>query len=109
MDTLERPEAKNAQLSKDASSSLTNAIAPTAALSEEDAKQVIDMLRADDMGARVAAAHRLDLVALTLGEQRTREVRYTHSLFVPLIPPLLFIYAYPNKMIGTSSFSCRWF
>jgi len=50
------------------------------ALSEEDAKQVIDMLRSDDMGARVAAAHRLDLVAVTLGEQRTREVRVANAV-----------------------------
>ena len=51
---------------------------PAVAVNEDDinVKQVIDMLRGDDMGARVAAAHRLDLVALTLGEQRTREVPY---------------------------------
>ena len=85
------------QQKDDVSSSLDT---PTVvALSEEDAKQIIDMLRADDMGARVAAAHRLDLVALTLGEQRTREVQFIHSsLFFSSItdpPPILFIYHSP--------------
>ena len=79
MDSSEQqqPETRVIQQKDDVSSSLDT---PTVvALSEEDAKQIIDMLRADDMGARVAAAHRLDLVALTLGEQRTREVQFIHS------------------------------
>jgi len=40
---------------------------------EEEARQAIDMFRGDDMSARVAAANRLEAVALVLGEQRTRE------------------------------------
>jgi len=43
---------------------------------EEEARQCIDMLRGDDLSARVAAAHRLDSVASVLGEERTREVGY---------------------------------
>jgi hypothetical protein len=42
---------------------------------EEDARQAIEMLRGDDVSARVAAAHRLDLVANVLGPERTRDVR----------------------------------
>jgi hypothetical protein len=45
-----------------------------AATTEEEARHAIDMLRSDDLSARVAAAHRLDSVALALGEERTREV-----------------------------------
>lgn len=41
---------------------------------EEEARQAIDMLRGDDLSNRVAAAHRLDVVASALGEERTREV-----------------------------------
>lgn len=41
---------------------------------EEEARQAIEMLRGDDVSARVAAAHRLDVVAAALGEERTREV-----------------------------------
>ena len=42
---------------------------------EEEARQAIDMLRGDDVSARVAAASRLEAVASALGEERTREVR----------------------------------
>jgi hypothetical protein len=41
---------------------------------EEEARQAIDMLRGDDLSARVAAANRLEAVAAALGEERTREV-----------------------------------
>jgi hypothetical protein len=48
---------------------------PTAPLSEEEeARQAIDMLRGDDISARVAAANRLESVATVLGQERTREV-----------------------------------
>ena len=42
---------------------------------EEEARQAIEMLRGDDVAARVAAASRLESVATVLGEQRTRDVR----------------------------------
>lgn len=48
--------------------------APATINKEEEARQAIDMLRGDDLSARVAAAHRLDAVASALGEERTREV-----------------------------------
>jgi hypothetical protein len=41
---------------------------------EEEARQAIDMLHGDDVGNRVAAAHRLESVAAALGPERTREV-----------------------------------
>jgi hypothetical protein len=41
---------------------------------EEQARQAIDMLHGDDVGNRVAAAHRLEAVAAALGPERTREV-----------------------------------
>jgi len=41
---------------------------------EIEARQAIDMLRGDDLSARVAAAHRLDAVADALGQQRARDV-----------------------------------
>ena len=51
-------------------------LSPQPALTkEEEAKQVIDQLRADDMAQRVAAAHRLPAVAAVLGPERTRTVR----------------------------------
>lgn len=51
------------------------AIAPTEHLSEEEeARQAIEMLRGDDVSARVAAASRLESVASVLGQERTREV-----------------------------------
>jgi hypothetical protein len=90
------PETRVIQQKDDVS--LSPGTPTVVALSEEDAKQIIDMLRADDMGARVAAAHRLDLVALTLGEQRTREVQFIHSslfFFSITDPPILFIHHSP--------------
>ena len=52
-----------------------SATAAPANISEEDeVRQAIDMLRGDDVSARVAAASRLESVASVLGEQRTREV-----------------------------------
>ena len=44
---------------------------------EEQARQAIEMLRGDDVAARVAAASRLESVASVLGEQRTRDVSDT--------------------------------
>jgi serine/threonine-protein phosphatase 2A regulatory subunit A len=40
---------------------------------DEEARQAIDMLRGDDVSARVAAANRLEAVAAALGEERTRD------------------------------------
>ena len=54
----------------------TSMLPPAENLSEEEeARQAIDMLRGDDVSARVAAANRLESVASVLGEVRTREVR----------------------------------
>ena len=41
---------------------------------EDEARQAIDMLRGDDVSERVAAANRLEAVAVALGQERTREV-----------------------------------
>jgi hypothetical protein len=57
----------------DASSAAAAAAAATS--KEEEARQAIDMLHGDDVGNRVAAAHRLESVAAALGPERTREVR----------------------------------
>eukprot|EP00529_Nitzschia_sp_RCC80_P015281 CAMPEP_0113491478 /NCGR_PEP_ID=MMETSP0014_2-20120614/27576_1 /TAXON_ID=2857 /ORGANISM="Nitzschia sp." /LENGTH=704 /DNA_ID=CAMNT_0000385269 /DNA_START=209 /DNA_END=2323 /DNA_ORIENTATION=- /assembly_acc=CAM_ASM_000159 len=40
---------------------------------EEDAKQVIEQLRGEDLAGRIAASNRLEGVAAVLGPQRTRE------------------------------------
>jgi hypothetical protein len=53
----------------------TAALIPMQVSEEEGARQAIDMLRGDDVSARVAAAYRLESVAAVLGEQRTRDVR----------------------------------
>jgi hypothetical protein len=42
---------------------------------EDEARQVIEMLRGDDVSERVSAARRLEAVAAVLGEKRTRLVR----------------------------------
>jgi len=42
-------------------------------LKEEEARHAIDMLRGDDVAGRVAAANKLEAVATTLGQERTRE------------------------------------
>ncbi|KAG7350297.1 peptidase C14 caspase catalytic subunit-like protein [Nitzschia inconspicua] len=54
-------------------SSSTPVLIPMQVSEEEDARQAIEMLRGDDVSARVAAANRLESVATVLGEQRTRE------------------------------------
>lgn len=41
---------------------------------EEEARQAIEKLRGDDVTARVEAAYKLEAVAKTLGEERTRDV-----------------------------------
>ena len=46
----------------------------SAVISGDDTKQMVDMLRSDDLSNRVAAAHKLDSIARALGQQRTREV-----------------------------------
>ena len=43
---------------------------------EEEARQAIDMLRGEDVSARVAAANRLEAVAAALGHERTRDVSF---------------------------------
>jgi hypothetical protein len=50
------------------------AAAPVHISEEEEVRQAIDMLRGDDVSARVSAASRLEAVASVLGEERTREV-----------------------------------
>jgi hypothetical protein len=50
---------------------------PVAPITQEDeARQVIEMLRGDDVSERVSAARRLEAVAAVLGEKRTRLVRW---------------------------------
>jgi hypothetical protein len=56
------------------SHAMTTSSAPVHISEEEEARQAIEMLRGDDVSARVAAASRLESVAKTLGEERTREV-----------------------------------
>ena len=46
---------------------------------EEEARHAIEMLRGEDVSARVAAASRLESVASVLGEERTRQVRYEND------------------------------
>jgi hypothetical protein len=41
---------------------------------EEEARQAIEKLRGEDLSARVEAANKLETVAKTLGEERTRDV-----------------------------------
>jgi serine/threonine-protein phosphatase 2A regulatory subunit A len=48
---------------------------PPAITKEEEARQAIEMMRSEDLSARVLAAHRLDEIAAVLGPERTREVR----------------------------------
>jgi hypothetical protein len=56
------------------SMSSTTAV-PPAITKEEEARQGIEMMRSEDLSARVLAAHRLDEIAAVLGPERTREVR----------------------------------
>jgi hypothetical protein len=62
----------------------TTVVAPANMSEEEEARQNIDMLRGEDLSARIAAANRLDAVAKTLGVERTREVspRNHHVMFM---------------------------
>ncbi len=57
-------DSNNTSTSPDAEMNITE---------EEEARQAIDMLRGDDVTERIAAANKLDSVAKTLGEERTRE------------------------------------
>lgn len=57
---------------------------PTALMSEDDeARQAIDMLRGEDVSARVAAANRLEAVAAALGHERTRDVSFSSRVMTP--------------------------
>ena len=56
----------------------TLALIPANISKEEEARQAIDMLRGNDVSQRVAAAHRLDSVAIALGEERTRNVSFNY-------------------------------
>ena len=54
-----------------------NASAGVTPLSEEEeARQAIEKLHGDDLSARIEAASKLDTVAKTLGEERTRDVSF---------------------------------
>ena len=59
----------------------TTHVIPATMSKEEEARQAIEMLHHNDVANRVAAANRLDSVALVLGEERTRNV----SLFVCIV------------------------
>jgi hypothetical protein len=115
-DPSDRSEAQVIHQLTESSSTLmfksesSNASPTVVALSEEDARQLIDMLRGDDVGARVAAAHRLDLIAVALGEQRTREVRLFHlGRFTIYTDTFRIIVTYPFFFTkGTSSIPCGW-
>eukprot|EP00980_Cylindrotheca_fusiformis_P000612 scaffold154_cov129-Cylindrotheca_fusiformis.AAC.29 len=52
---------------------MTNLAPPEHLSEEEEARQAIDMLRGDDVSARVAAASKLESVATVLGQERTRD------------------------------------
>jgi len=65
-------EIIHAQVGKNASR--TNGDVEMHISEEEQARQAIDNLKGEDLSERVAAANRLDGIAKTLGEQRTREV-----------------------------------
>ena len=52
---------------------------PQQPVTEEEALQGIEMLRSDDLSNRIAAANRLDVVAIAIGSDRTRDVR-THAI-----------------------------
>jgi hypothetical protein len=63
----------------------TGAAAPLHISEEEEARQAIDMLRGDDVSARVAAANRLEAVASALGQERTREVCLLRVLLLRIL------------------------
>jgi hypothetical protein len=58
----------------------SSVVAPMQVSEEEEARQAIEMLRGDDVSARVAAASKLGAVASVLGEERTREVGFSSDL-----------------------------
>ena len=72
-----KPVPAAANSSNNALTNFTNSqgLFPLQVSEEEEARQAIEMLRGDDVAARVAAASRLESVATVLGEQRTRVVR----------------------------------
>ena len=51
-------------------------------MEQDDARQAIDMLRGEDLSERIAAANKLESIAKTLGEERTREVSRIRSCHV---------------------------
>lgn len=52
---------------------------PTRITREDEARQAIELLRSDELSARVSAAHRLPDIAAILGPERTREVRVENA------------------------------
>ena len=48
---------------------------------EEEVRQAIEKLRGEDVSARVEAAYKLEAVAKTLGEERTRDVSEDFHVF----------------------------
>ena len=62
-------------------------VIPPSMSKEEEARQAIEMLRDNEVSNRVAAANRLDSVAVVLGQERTRSVsfsrqcKYVHDIF----------------------------
>lgn len=57
-------------------------VVPMQISEEEEARQMIELFRGDDMAARVKAANRLEAIASVLGEQRTREVCESSFLWI---------------------------
>jgi hypothetical protein len=71
---LSDPMAQQPQQQQPQITVVSGAMSSNATSKEEEARQAIDMLHGDDVGNRVAAAHRLESVAAALGPERTREV-----------------------------------
>ena len=72
---------------------------------EEEARHAIEMLRGDDVSARVAAASRLEQVASVLGEERTRQV--CTSLIVDGGVLSLFLMLYVVNLFFFCFYPCR--
>ena len=70
-------------------------------LSEEEARLCIEMLRSEDLANRVAAANRLDAVATSLGQERTRDVRgilYIYIFFFVRVCVYFCAYVAPTEI-----------
>lgn len=74
----------NSPVAAAAAAAASSSLVPMQISEEEDARQAIEMLRGDDVSARVAAANRLESVSTVLGEQRTREVSVFFSSMIIL-------------------------